>query len=273
MKKNDEEYVAKKCSELLSAAGIESVPVNLDILGSIQGILRFEEMEMEEAGRLIPDTSGGYYVVVRSSDSEGKKRFTKAHEIGHTIVPDALSKSGHVDKEVGNFDTHSQIEYLCDYAAANLLMPAAIFNEHVKGIKFSLVNIVKTAEHFNVSIEAAALQFVKRNISRRAVVIWEYSHKPKEHIVLATSSFPGMEQYRPEKQIRVRYGYGLSHKNHIPKHKSLDEEKDLISKAFNNREVLRGTQKIYFREGVGVNFYCEAMMTLEGRVISILKLE
>ena len=273
MQKNDEEYVAKKCSELLSDAGIDTVPVNLEILGSMQGISKFEEMEMEEAGRLIPDTSGGFYVVVRSSDSEGKKRFTRAHEIGHTLVPDALDKSGHVDKEIGNFDTHSRIEYLCDYAAANLLMPTEIFDEYVKGKKFNLINITKTAEYFNVSIEASALQFVKRNISKRAVVVWEYSYKPKEDIVLATSSLPGMEQYRPEKQIRVRYSYGLSNKNHIPKHKSLDEEKGLISVAFDSREVSKGVQKIYFRENVGVDFYCEAMMTLEGRVISILKIK
>jgi hypothetical protein len=82
-----------------------------------------------------------------------------------------------------------------------------------------------------------------------------------------------MEQYRPKKQIRVRYGYGLSHKNHIAKHKSLDEENDLILEAFNNRKESKGIQKIYFRENVGTNFYCEAMMTLEGRVISILKIE
>ena len=271
--KIDESHIIEKCELLLEDLEIDDVPVNLNMVGSYLGVSDIQESDIAEAGKIIPQLEGGYIVLIRKTDSSGRKRFTTAHELGHIIVPGGIGNIEIIDYEVGEFDKHRTIEFLCDVAAASLLMPKKVFDEFVRGKSFSLQTVMDISEKFDVSLEAAALQMVKRDINKRAVVVWEVMHKPTEVILLATPSLPGMEEFQPPKQIRVMYGYGLSSKNHIPKHKSLQEDQHIIENAFNNdRKISRGNQTLHFSENEGLESHCEAMMTLEGRVISILRL-
>lgn len=270
--KIDENSIIEKCEELLEELEIDGVPVNLKMVGSYLGVSDIKELDIDEAGKIIPQLEGGYVVLIRKTDSSGRKRFTTAHELGHIIVPGGIGGVEIVDYEVGEFDKHKKIEFLCDVAAASLLMPKKVFDEFVKGKNFSMQTVMEVSEKFDVSLEAAALQMVKRDISKRAVVVWELTHKPKEEILLATSTFPGFEEFAPEKQLRVKYAFGFSGKEHIPKAKSLDETGGVVESAFSDseRNIHKASQSMCFGDSFIIDCKCEAVLTINGRVLSIL---
>lgn len=270
--KIDENLIIEKCEQLLNELEIVDVPVNLKMVGSYLGVTDILESDIAEAGKIIPQLGGGYVVLIRKTDSSGRKRFTTAHELGHIIVPGGIGDMEIVDYEVGEFDKHKTIEFLCDVAAASLLMPKKVFDDFVKGKKFSMQTVMDISEKFGVSLEAAALQMVKRDISKRAVVVWELTHKPKEEILLATPTFPGFEDCAPEKQLRVRYAFGLSGKEHIPKAKSLEETGSVVETAFNDqdRSIHKAKQTMNFGDTLSINCTCEAMSTISGRVLSLV---
>ena len=270
--KIDEKFVIKKCEQLLSELCIDSVPVNLNLIGSYFGVESIQDATIEEAGKVIPQNNGSYVVLVRRSDPPGRKRFTVAHELGHLIVPGAMGGHGVVDYEVGEFDKHKNIEFLCDTAAASLLMPNKLFDDFVKGKRFNFITVMEVSTRFNVSLEAAALQMVKRDQSKRAVIVWELSHKPQEEFLLATSTLPGFEAYIPKKQLRVRYAYGLSGRELIPKSKSLDETEGVVAEAFADVEknIYKSKQSMIFSNTLSLDCHCEAMSTIDGRVLSLI---
>lgn len=270
--KIDENFIIEKCEQLLNELEIEDVPVNLKMVGSYLGVTDIQESDIAEAGKIIPQIDGGYVVLIRKTDSSGRKRFTIAHELGHIIVPGGIGDIEIVDYEVGEFDKHKTIEFLCDVAAVSLLMPKKVFNEFVKGKSFSMQTVMDISEKFDVSLEAAALQMVKRDISKRAVVVWELTHKPKEEILLVTPTFPGFEDCVPEKQLRVKYAFGLSGKEHIPKAKSLEESEGVVETAFkdSDRGIHKEKQSMSFGSTLSINCTCEAMSTISGRVLSLI---
>lgn len=261
------------CTKLLEEVGVDEAPVDLRLLGSMLGVSSIAEVDIPEAGKLIPKTDGNFAIFLNKADSQARKRFTTAHELGHLLVPGGVSGREIIDYEVGLFDKEKTIEFLCDVAAANLLMPTSLFDEFVKGKKFTLQTIVDISQKFNVSLEAAALQMVKRSPGKRAVVVWEHMHKPKEEVLLATPTFPGFEDCAPDKLLRVKYAFGLSRKEHIPKSKSLEESKNVILSAFEDQKksIHKSRQVITFGPQLSIDCECEAIATIAGRVLSIIR--
>ena len=262
-----EAKLIKKCEECLSDAEIKTYPVNLDLLGSFHGVTGIEKVALKESGRLLVKDNGEYVIQVNKNHPEAKRRFTIAHEIGHILVEDAITESI-VDTSVGNFNKNDETEYLCDVAAANLLMPASFFGDYVKGKRYCFDLVTKTAKAFNSSLEAVALNLVKRSSRTRAVIVWELAHKPKEESSLATMSFPGFEEFRPQKQLRIVYGVGGSF--HLPRHKSLEESNGLIQKALDVGFLQEGEQQLIIGENV-LSGYFQTFQTIPGRLLTLVQ--
>lgn len=243
----DENYILQKCNELLKNAGVQRFPVEPKILASFQDIRRIIEKPMQKAGILKPLKSGGAIVFLRKPDSIKRKRFTCCHEISHTFFPDyQLKPQQRVGQEVGEYQKGDQVEYLCDFGASELLMPSFLFFPLLIQKGFKVSTLLQLSDEFISSLEATALKMVKQNPQKTAVVIWEEKYKPSQYPQATAPTLPGLENYKPQEKLRVRFGYGMEQAGHIPKDKSLKETEGIIKNSFLENIALAGMEKIDF---------------------------
>lgn len=95
-------------------------------------------------------------VLVNARKPLVRRRYSVAHEIGHTLFPDyhdALSKAGRLWRRA---DDESQFERLCQAAASEILMPADAFRAALERRGLSVVGLIDAATEFEASTEAAA---------------------------------------------------------------------------------------------------------------------
>ena len=121
-----------------------------------------------------------------ATPSEGRKRFTIAHEFGHYILhrhQQDLFECGDDDIETGD-NNERDIEAEADLFASTLLMPLDDFRRQVDGQPISFDLLGHCADRYGVSLTAAALRWTeiapKRAIlvaSRDDHMLWAKSNK------------------------------------------------------------------------------------------------
>jgi Zn-dependent peptidase ImmA (M78 family) len=243
--KINQDYIIKKCHELLKDADVTSAPVNPEILASLRGIGKIEEIDMNEAGMLIPITKTDFIIKLRSTDNRNRKRFSCCHEIVHTFMPDfELKPQKRIDYETGNFNQKDNIEYLCDLGASELLMPSFLFKAEFNKYDFSINSLLKLSETFQTSLEATAIKMTNQNSNKYAMIIWENKHKPAESHKIVAQTLPGFEDCKPKPKLRIQTGFGFDNETYIPKHKSLEEDQGLIQKSFDKQKKTSGKESI-----------------------------
>lgn len=141
--------------KLLAKARIDAPPVNLNQITSIWPNLFVVEEELDGTGYLLPIGELGAEILIKKDDSEERKRFTLAHELGHWILGLSLKR------KVGHFMQpknvhHVEIEKWCDTFATNILMPKFMIQASVPQADpiLALNMIVNAASRFKVSEEA-----------------------------------------------------------------------------------------------------------------------
>ena len=145
------------------------VPVPVDaVAGDLLGLFVVESEEIEVSGLLVPASRYVYLNAREARESEGRRRFTLAHEIGHWVCQcdegramapepilcrqsDMASKtSGPLEREANNF-------------AASLLMPEA----PVQRLAADGVPAAEAAERFGVSDIAMEWRYFNLRITNR----------------------------------------------------------------------------------------------------------
>ena len=121
-----------------------------------------------------------------ATPSEGRKRFTIAHEFGHYILhrhQQDLFECGDDDIETGD-NNERHIETEADLFASTLLLPLDDFRRQVDGHPISFDLLGHCADRYGVSLTAAALRWTeiapKRAIlvaSRDDHMLWAKSNK------------------------------------------------------------------------------------------------
>jgi Zn-dependent peptidase ImmA (M78 family) len=130
-----------------------NVPVDLGPLAHLAGIIDItvsDELPDDTSGLLVGSALDGFYaVMVNRHDTEFRRRFTVAHEIGHRVLnPD---RSAHLYREhVAARKGRSAAERECDYFAACLLMPRGLVTEFSR----SCHTAGELAHRFQVSLPA-----------------------------------------------------------------------------------------------------------------------
>jgi hypothetical protein len=161
---------------------------------------------------------------LRASDAEPRKRFSCAHEIIHTVFPGFTREARYrVDLTIGNHRRERyEEEYLCDFGAAELLMPAALLRRP----EFDLADrgldaVEELASRAEVSLEAAGNRLARRTPGALFVVM-ESMHKPSE--------LPAVSHGAPiPEKLRVGYataGDGMS--VFLPRYKSLPDDSPMV---------------------------------------------
>lgn len=108
--------------------GINELPIDLEKLVEKLGILlEKKSLDDEVSGELYRDQEeGNWVIVVNSNQTEARKRFTIAHELGHYVLH--RNESDVFEDEIFFRSGEKDLsEYQADNFAAELLMPKELF--------------------------------------------------------------------------------------------------------------------------------------------------
>jgi hypothetical protein len=240
-----EEFISEQCSGLLDEAEISEAPVDLRLLASFRDIREIEVVQMTAAGELIPLKDGGMRVHLRATDSEERRRFSLGHEITHTFFPDyKLERHERFEGLIGEFNRKNRVECLCDFGAAQLLLPTKLFRPRIQKAGFSIEALQELSKDFRSSLEATGIKMVGQSPEDSAFVVWEEKFKPTERF--ASEAPMLFEEYRPKKKLRVKFGFGLQRFGYIPADKSVDDTSGVIQAAFDSSKPGKGVGRLNF---------------------------
>ena len=215
--------------QLLRRAEVTEPPTPLDVVGSFCGVVRTETVAMSDAGRLISLPNGGYVVQVNQADSQGRQRFSTAHEICHTLFNQfRRTTRSHDDPTTGMFAGKGE-EYLCDIGAAHLLLHASWVRDLASGCKPSLDRLLQTARACDASLEATARQIATLGIWNCSFAFWELGYRKSEREVFGRAPLPGFESVAPvpTQKLRVARVYASPGLPFLPPNASTSEESSI----------------------------------------------
>lgn len=105
--------------------------------------------------------------------SEGRVRFTQAHELGHFLVHRLKQQEFHCSQaEVGGYEAdRKQMEAEADNFASTLLMPIQQFRASLHGQPVDLDLLSAASTKFGVSLTAAALRWIRSTEDSAVLVL------------------------------------------------------------------------------------------------------
>lgn len=142
-----------------------ALPIDPYALAKLRGIWNVVEAEIETDGHIVSIEGGGYVVYLNKRHSESRRRFTLAHEIGHTFFFD-LSVNSDEERNIDERESKPmrvdpEEEDLCNTAAREILMPRKQFSVMVNRSGFGAKGVLYLANCFRTSIRATALRLVE----------------------------------------------------------------------------------------------------------------
>ena len=153
-------YVRRVAKQLLRAADVRQPPVDLRRITTHHG-LTYEEVDYfpDDVDALIVNTEDGTVAVVNKNQSNNRRRFSLAHELGHFV----LHRDGSVLEATVSIDspptvepdreTSSVAEREANLFAGELLVPVAFLKEHFR----PGMTAADVAKLFEVSESVAAI--------------------------------------------------------------------------------------------------------------------
>jgi hypothetical protein len=137
-----------------------TVPVDVFGLARERGMEIIEDLVGESCGEglLIP-FRGGYRVRLRKASTSSRKRFSVAHELGHTFFYKDNGDGPRHQIGILNTSERNAEERICNWFASALLIPASELRQKLGGLPSDAPSAVlsefeKTARYFGVSLPA-----------------------------------------------------------------------------------------------------------------------
>ncbi len=267
--------MTKLAEELVQDAGLQAPPVDLRMLASFQGVRSIRTVSMTSAARLVPE-GGALVIEVNERHSLGKRNFSAAHEISHTLLP-SYTGGAIVDEETGQFCDDREEEFLCDVGASALLLPDRWLRQVALDLGATLSTLVHSAERFGASLQATARKLAQLNLWPCAFVLWEEGFRKADRVLERQALIPGMEAYGlPRPKFRVANAYSSQSFAHfIPWNKSIHDDSVIVA-CRNVDGAMSGVERLDLGHGV-VELYCESIWApyrsgdvMRGRVLSLL---
>jgi hypothetical protein len=138
--------------------GWEGPPFQLEPLASLCGLRLREVPALGDRSREGAWT--GEEILLRADLRGGRRRYTWAHEIAHSLVPEGPGDLDGITPAMRK-RAHGDLELLCQIGASELLMPADSFRSHIGSKPLTCAHVTtRLAERFEVSSEAAGRRAV-----------------------------------------------------------------------------------------------------------------
>lgn len=131
-------------------------PFNPIKLAQIIGIRVLPNESIFDA-RIYSNSDNSFTIEYNPNQNESRINFSIAHEIGHTFFPDCKEQIR--NREVTKDQEAWEIEFLCNIAASELLLPYAEFNNEANSLPLNLDSIKSISNKYRASIESVFLRF------------------------------------------------------------------------------------------------------------------
>lgn len=157
-------------------------PVDLEELATALGVTAIRQINLTEDGRTTW-TDGQPQIDLRADRAATRTRFTLAHEIGHILI-DTDESVAHRTHGLA----HDDIETLCDWIAASILMPHEWINSYAKRERYTLSLLRIVAHRADVSLAAAAVRMAE--VSGRTCMLLRWKRAPNRWVVVGQAAVP-----------------------------------------------------------------------------------
>lgn len=214
---------------LRSESGLDGlIPVDLDLIFHRFQIPDPIQKPLPGQQGLLVDSKNGI-ILINANDPPSRQKFSQAHELVELLfnaLPNEKSLgNGWILKRPGGFKESTK-EYLCNWAAANLLMPPDYVNNQIKqyGINFGCARVI--SDECEISLSAALVQLARISPGNHSVVLWTLKNKPSEIKSKVPDNQLGLfdnNKPEPAKKLRVEWSMGSQSAPFIPKDKSVEE--------------------------------------------------
>ena len=165
--------------------GWEGPPFDLDLLASVAGYRVHTETLGEGQDGCVDAVTRRILVSARLPPP--RRRFTVAHELAHTLLPDfGGGVTMHHASAEHDWAEQSPLEQICQVGAAELLMPLAPFRAACDGEPMAIQGIARVAAHFEASFEAVARRWVSLVPSGTSLVVARPMHPHGDLTVIAS---------------------------------------------------------------------------------------
>jgi Zn-dependent peptidase ImmA (M78 family) len=154
------------------------LPIQLGPLAYQRNIIRIVPSQIPVDGIISSADGKTFRIEVNRDHGPERQRFTCAHEIGHTFFfeLDRLRQGSAFrlqESSLENLPTGSDEEYLCNLAAAEILLPFGHFHAQLELLGLSTGSLPTLARRFGVSLQAASRRLAQLSEAKLAVVLWE----------------------------------------------------------------------------------------------------
>lgn len=167
------EVVVQRARDLVFEAieaGWEGPPFDPVRLAELRGIDVLPRQDVIDA-RIELGKNERLTIHFNPSQPRGRRRYSIAHELAHSLFPDAAEQTRHRSATTAGSDDW-QLELLCNMGAAELLMPVGTM-EVAPDEQLTVDQLLRLRVQYDVSVEAMALRLV--HLSRRPVAIFAAS--------------------------------------------------------------------------------------------------
>jgi hypothetical protein len=159
--------------DLLTHAGVTSVPIKLPLMFPWAGIRKVRPEPMLMEGALRRTAAGTFDVLVREDRAANRQRFSIAHELGHILFY-RFAQRAKENQEKCAARAPDEEERLCNIAAEEFLMPEWYVQRLVKEHEGrSLDCLMALAQNCQVSVEASLIRLAPYWLSNGALQLWE----------------------------------------------------------------------------------------------------
>jgi len=151
--------IKEKSRELVLEAfnrGWEGPPFDVIQLAKLNGI-QVRPYELVTDARILPESKEKFRIEYNPFQSAARINFSIAHEIGHTLFSDCAETIRYREEKLE--DESWQLEFLCNIAAAELLLPYAEFSNEANDAVLNIDSIINLARKYNASVESVFLRF------------------------------------------------------------------------------------------------------------------
>lgn len=159
--------------------GWSGPPYNPIHLASLRNLVVLPNQNVLDA-RTLPGHGDSMIIEYNPYQRETRINFSIAHEIGHTLFPDCAIRIRNREekKEAGNWE----LEFLCDIAASEILLPYAEFTQVANSVPLSLESLLSIASRYQASIESVFLRFCDVVDQACTIILASYKDETQQEL-------------------------------------------------------------------------------------------
>lgn len=165
-----------KARDLVDVSKITAPPIDPRVLAELQGIKRIVlSKSLQVSGQLICDDNE-LVIKLNAKEPSERQNFSCCHEIAHSFALDGSRAKARVAAEIFTCSPASSEEYLCDRAAAEMLMPEKFFKPLATGMDPSIASFVALSKTFFSSISATILRLGHLAVWPVVFIVWKFTN-------------------------------------------------------------------------------------------------